>query len=77
MRAAILVSLMGITLSGCQFLFGESRTLVELYNPKTHESAECGEPMHRGAPTKSELDKREACITAYKARGFEMPIGSL
>jgi hypothetical protein len=28
--------------------------------------------MHRGAPTKSELAKRDACITGYKAKGFEI-----
>ena len=56
-------------LSGC-FVLGESETAVDMYNPVTHEQALCGEGMHRGSPSKSELEVRDKCVAAYRAKGY-------
>jgi hypothetical protein len=70
MRSALIVLVITPCIGGCAILFGESQTLVELYNPQTQEHAFCGQGMHRGSPSDVELENRDKCIAAYEEAGY-------
>jgi hypothetical protein len=69
---------LALSLPGCGYLWGESQTLVDLYNPQTRERARCGLPMHRGSPSETELTDRNNCLETYRSKGFRpMTMGDL
>lgn len=68
------VVLVAFGLQGC-VLFGrvfltEGRVTAQLHNPTTHETATCGEGMHKGLGWSGAVEERDACISDHEAKGF-------
>jgi hypothetical protein len=56
-------------LQGC-VLIAEGPVMAQLHNLKTHETAHCGEGMHKGLGWTRAVRQRDECISNFEAKGF-------
>lgn len=72
-RTPVIALTVAVGLPGCGYLWDESETLVDLYNPQTREHARRGLPMHRGSPSEIELADRDACVAVLDRASTPSP----